>query len=412
MFHFFKFVVLCLTVWSTRATAIEAPPQRPGWDHTFSRNRQFSAKILWEEEKVIVYRSDKNGPEIVWSKSLKRESEGGVRVNFRLEVAEDGSAVAMRPRDYFGDDIPALRLITRGGGDRSFGKEDIKDPRTDLTSTPAFHFFAGEPATTYAIWQEYSERWLIFDLQQVAMVSPKGAVMDEVERKALAEARELARSALPGPLKRMGRRLRNTAAEYVSSLSPSMETASLENNEKAALHYLAHRKEAEDRAVIERLLEGPLTTVPHFLGFSERFVELSSDKRALGDELLSCWDGKRVMKFRESGLRQLNFLGGFGGTVKLPISIPAGSGDIWVYLIPNHLERGAWESREEVLQIRCRLERHLPGESELPLNRSGSLSTQFLQGIIASKRYGIEAHLLRGMGRTWSHLQKQETTSR
>ena len=369
-----KILVVKLTVCAAFSTMVDVKPMPPDWRHTLSFSKGYSAELTDGNEKLSVYRREESGPILLWTHSLKREGETRwtreQSTNFELVVADDGATVALHCERPF-DESPALRLITRAGGDFSFGEEDIKDPKCELTLLPSFRLFVGEPANVYAIWQEYSARWLVFDLQELRFVPASHEKQLQIDTEALERARELARLALPGPLKRIARSIRATAAEYVPSVAPAGE-AELDWTIKAALRYLAHRRQPPDKAVIERLLDSPLkNSTPGYARFTsgEKLAALDSDKRALGDELLSIWDGKKVNGWRQPGLRNLNFLGGIGGTVRLPFRFPAGAGDIWIYLIPNTVSKKNWASNPEVLKIRSSLLDEFGEDQELPLDR-------------------------------------------
>jgi hypothetical protein len=359
--------------------AFAAFAQSPNGE-AFSENKKFSAEISTaqlDKPLLSVFRHEDEVKQHVWTRSLAVKGEEQDDDNFqsripfqtdwlRTLVSDDGKTVILRAR-YLQPDTPALRVLTQAGSDKSYEMDEIRDLLTadwEDWHTPQFleFFLENEKPPVYAMWFAPSAEWVVLDLEQLALRKANAVAATALDALALPRAREIARQYRPTGLKKLLQPVMQKAAEFMPGvISPNQPQSFYERGE-AAYRYLAHKKNPADRKLIEELLEAELQKTvnyaPGFGGAPMIHVGLTSRERALADELLAEWDGKRAAETQEDVPATAfvpnsngKTLSGISGQVNLPFGAPTNAASIWIYLIPARVSPGKWAGDSSVRKV-------------------------------------------------------------
>jgi hypothetical protein len=336
----------------------------PAW--VVSANGRYSVDLsATVEDKLLVAVFDQTGDvkKMAWSRAIEWQLEYrvvGQVDSVKAVVTNDGAKVVLRD---FRNAKNGVKIVARGS-------EQVAslDPFADATLT------AAPPATTtsygarfrgdlrmhmaywnipalldfmldenhYAIWFGQSHRWFLVSLDTGTGERVKEERrLSELNRIAHAKAEELVLDDWPTPLRNLIGLARDQAAKLVSSLRrPQRFWMSSET--RTAYLFIGARRDASDRRYIERLAVAPYHALPHMRDDQLAFWFCNSE-RALGDYLLSRWDGKtnQDVRARENELLlPFDYLDRLGAvTVKLNLPVPLGPkpGVLWCFLRPGRL---------------------------------------------------------------------------
>ena len=364
--------VFFLTFFAFAALAQSSPN-----GEAFSENKKFSAEISTaqlDKPLLTVFSHEDEVKRHVWTRSLaaKGEEEDNDRFqsrmpfqvqSFRTLVSDDGKTVILRAR-YQQSGMPALRVLTQAGGDKSYELDEIRDLLTadwqDWQAPQCLEIFLeNEKTPVYAIWFPPEAEWVVLDLGQLTLRKANTATATALDTLALPRAREIARQTRPTGLKKLLQPVMQKAAEWVPSLMPPNQPQSpFYERGEAAYRFLAHKKNPGDRKLIEELLEAELeksvSLSPPFV-----YVGLTSRERTIADELLAKWDSKDGADTEDQDLDSTPpFFGSKGkklsnisGQVNLPFGAPTNAGAIWIYLIPGRVSQGKWAGESSVRKV-------------------------------------------------------------
>lgn len=362
------------------AFAALAQPSPNG--EAFSENKKFSVEISTaqlDKPLLTVFRHEEEVKQHVWTRSLAAKGEEEEddsfqsRIpfqvhSFRTLVSDDGKTVVLRARHHQ-PEMPALRVLTQGGGDKSYEVDEIRDLLSaewqDWQAPQCLEFFLeNEKPPVYAIWFPPEAEWVVLDLEQLTLRKANTASATALDALALPRAREIARQTRPTGLKKLLQPVMQKAAEWVPSLMPpNQQQSQFYERGEAAYRFLAHKKDPGDRKLIEELLEAELQRSVNFgPGYGEApmiHVGLTSRERAIADELLAKWDSKQgaaatqdedpVTPFVPNSNGKM--LSGISGQVYLPFGAPTNAGSIWIYLIPGRVSQDKWAGESSVRKV-------------------------------------------------------------
>lgn len=188
-----------------------APGETP--ERTFSENRRFSAEIAESEinnPKLTVFQHEGGSAQVLWSRRLVDPNAPNpeaihmeLNLGHRKWVANDGSAVVLRPSASYGPEAKALRVLTRKNGDKTFTTQELASKVSAVGSReePGFTgrgvvelFLEDKSPPIYARWHISGIGWMVLNLGTLQLAEATAAQTTDLEAKALAQSRELVRA--------------------------------------------------------------------------------------------------------------------------------------------------------------------------------------------------------------------------
>lgn len=361
-------------------------------DETFSRNRKFVAQISETEinkPMLTVFKVEGEQRTFYWNRALvsKEEEEdanfmpmGNYRYQYEKLVSNDGNTAILRARHYFGGgEQPAFRVLTKKGVDQSYTMEELLAPVDDFLEEEINFHTVGKPLELlldeeepgiYVFWESTSGKWVVVDLESAKLLVASGEQEKRLNAFGLEKAREVVREHQPDRLKRALTPLKRKAAEMIPGIIANPGAGMFREMPAGAYRFLAKQQKPEDKGWIGNLLKSGLDTI---YGHSQlgTHLQLHSEERALGDQLLAKWEGKTWPEEEEEerylrGPGKYHYLGGIGGEVRLPFVAPDKAGLLFIYLIPAEVPQGSWDKHTSVQKVSYSLERKIGGFSMGP----------------------------------------------
>lgn len=362
--------LLCFFLF-TFALATPARPDSwgpPSQFERFSDNRQFVAQITPAQTVKTSPTQEKSGPRMdvfelqgetrtkQWSTDLSNSVSPCTAY-----VADDGAYVVTTDNYFgvgYGDDVVAF--YGKSGQLRKYSLEqlfpELEDRLESMNkfahstssrwwNTDSVQFFdSSEKPLIFCIWVNWANTWLAWNAET-------GERMDPSKQQ----------------IARWNQRARKQALELISQGNP----------ESAALKSLGRLKHPEDRAAIEQQLKDTqfyTGSVSSSSTEGSTFAYRSySEKRLEADRILAEWDELQKGDEYRGDTGRYHFLGEVKMVITFPQAPLKGEGLIGVYLIPEKVKAGHWDSAKPDHYLVVDLSHNFPTDFDSGQIRDGKL---------------------------------------
>jgi hypothetical protein len=338
-------------------------------NEAFSAGRKFSVDVSQTQlDKVLISVFQWNGENkaLFWAKNIQPDENGNFNsYGIRKVVSDDGKIVILRTSSRF-DSQPPMRILRQKGNEIEISREQFREAAglelddefsggSDLSEQTFDLFLEHDDPPFYCVWFA-STNWAVVNLSNFTVSTADTKLRARLESLGLTRARDLVRQHQPGALARLLAPMRRTAAEHLPAFQQFAggERLSLNDEVAGAYRFLAMMRKSEDKASLQNLLKEQLT---HFgASFGPTALDfVYSAERALADELLAAWEGKTNPEQEDTPgsdwEKKRYYLASISGTVRLPFASQDKEGAVKVYLIPNSIAEGAWDSSEEIVAL-------------------------------------------------------------